>query len=118
METEQKEDSKEAIDGLRSPEPKETFVRDVNPPELSPEPKLYVDVNIGGERVVRIVVYEGDTPNALAVEFCEKHLLGDDMKKKMELLLEKEMKGLLAKLTTNRKKNEVGENAADQITES
>jgi len=111
METEQKEDSKETLDGPRSPEPKETFVRNVNPPELSPEPKLYVDVNIGGERVVRIIVYEGDAPHSLAEEFCEKHLLGVDMKKKMESLLEKEMKGLLAKLTTNRKTNETEENA-------
>ena len=113
METEQKEDSKETADRLKSPEPKETFLRNVNPPEFSPEPKLYVDVNIGGERVVRIIVYEGDTPNALAEEFCEKHFLDDGMKKKMESLLEKEMKGVLAKLTINNKKNEVEENAAD-----
>lgn len=31
---------------------------------------LYVDVNIGPKRTERVIVYEGDTPEELSVEFC------------------------------------------------
>ena len=33
-------------------------------------PILFVDVNMGGGRVQRIVIYEGDTPEALAEKFA------------------------------------------------
>jgi hypothetical protein len=38
------------------------------------DPKLYVDVNIGKSGgMERIVVYEGDTADGLAKEFCTKN---------------------------------------------
>jgi len=38
------------------------------------EPKLYVDVNIGAANgMERIVVYDGDSADELASNFCVKH---------------------------------------------
>ena len=48
------------------------------------DPKLYVDVNIGKNGMERIVVYEGDTAESLADQFCEKHKLNKDMKEKLK----------------------------------
>lgn len=41
--------------------------------EGAPQPLLFVDVNLGPGRAERIVVYEGDTAEALAQEFTDKH---------------------------------------------
>lgn len=38
---------------------------------MPPDPKLFVDVNIGQKGTRRIVVYEGDTAEKLARDFCE-----------------------------------------------
>lgn len=46
----------------------------------------------------RIVVYEGDTAEGLAIKFCEKHELNDDMKEKLRLLLEQQIAGVLPKI--------------------
>ena len=34
------------------------------------DPKLYVDVNIGKNGMERITVYDGDTAEGLAEQFC------------------------------------------------
>lgn len=52
------------------------------------DPKLYVDVNIGKNGMERITVYDGDTAESLAEQFCQKHQLGDDMKDKLKTLLD------------------------------
>ena len=53
------------------------------------DPKLYVDVNIGKQGgMERIVVYEGDTAENLAKEFCEKNGLNGEMQMKLQVLLE------------------------------
>ena len=36
-------------------------------------PLLFVDVNLGPGRAERIVVYDGDTAEALAEEFSQRH---------------------------------------------
>ena len=36
-------------------------------------PLLYVDVNIGGGKTERIIIYEGDKPEELAELFARKH---------------------------------------------
>ena len=53
-----------------------------------PDPKLYVDVNIGKQGMERIIVYEGDTAEGLAREFCEKNGLSEEMEEKLRILLE------------------------------
>lgn len=62
------------------------------------DPKLYVDVNIGKNGMERIVVYEGDTAEGLAIKFCQKHDLNEDMKEKLKLLLEQQIAGVLPKI--------------------
>ena len=62
------------------------------------DPKLYVDVNIGKNGVERIVVYDGDTADSLAEDFCQKHNLKAEMKEKLVLLLEAQIAGVLPKI--------------------
>jgi len=62
------------------------------------DPKLYVDVNIGKNGMERIVVYEGDTAEGLAIKFCEKHNLNEDMKEKLKVLLDQQIAGVLPKI--------------------
>jgi len=62
------------------------------------DPKLYVDVNIGKSGVERIVVYDGDTADSLAQEFCLKHNLKAEMREKLVLLLEAQIAGVLPKI--------------------
>lgn len=59
---------------------------------------MYVDVNIGQKGMERIVVYEGDTAEALADEFCQKHGLSEDMKAKLVGLLEQQIASVLPKI--------------------
>lgn len=53
-----------------------------------PDPKLYVDVNVGKNKMERIVVYEGDTAESLANKFCETHKLDKNMYDKLITLLD------------------------------
>ena len=62
------------------------------------DPKLYVDVNIGKNGIERIVVYEGDTAESLASDFCVKHNLKPEMKEKLVTLLEAQIAGVLPKI--------------------
>jgi len=66
------------------------------------DPKLYVDVNIGKtgteKHMERITVFEGDTAEQLATEFCQKHNLNDDMKEKLKVMLEQQIAGVLPKI--------------------
>lgn len=74
------------------------------------DPKLYVDVNIGKSGVERIVVYEGDTADSLATEFCHKHNLKPEMREKLVVLLEQQIAGVLPKI-------EEGEDVDDSNSE-
>ena len=51
------------------------------------EPMLYVDVNLGSSGTQRIVVYEGDTADALAEKFSVEYSLDESMKEKLVQLL-------------------------------
>lgn len=62
------------------------------------DPKLYVDVNIGKNGMERITVYEGDTAESLADQFCKKHKLNPDMKAKLMVLLDQQIAGVLPKI--------------------
>ena len=52
------------------------------------QPLLFVDINLGGEEQERIVVYEGDTAQNLALIFCQEHNLDEETQVKLEELLE------------------------------
>lgn len=63
------------------------------------DPKLYVDVNIGkAGGMERIIVYEGDSVDVLANEFCKKHGLNSEMRDKLKVLLEQQIAGVLPKI--------------------
>lgn len=62
------------------------------------DPKLYVDVNIGKQGMERIIVYEGDTAEGLAKEFCHKNGLNKEMEEKLKMLLEQQIAGVLPKI--------------------
>ena len=64
----------------------------------SADPKLYVDVNIGKQGMERIVVYEGDTAEGLARDFCQQNGLPPDMQEKLKMLLEQQIAGVLPKI--------------------
>ena len=56
------------------------------------EPKLFVDINISKDiGVKRIIVYEDDTPENLAKEFCYQHNLKTEVLKKLTVLLEQQI---------------------------
>jgi hypothetical protein len=64
----------------------------------SKQPLLYVDVNLGPGKSERIVVYDGDTAEALAEKFASTHGLDLNMKGKLTLLLDSQIDGLLEKI--------------------
>jgi hypothetical protein len=56
-------------------------------PSTSEEPLLFIDVNITPTHTERLEVFEGDTPEQLAKDFCEKHNLPEKMYNKLVNLL-------------------------------
>jgi len=52
-----------------------------------PTPLLFIDINITPTRQERIQVYDGDTPEDLAAEFCQLHNLNSKMQEKMTKML-------------------------------
>ena len=65
------------------------------------QPLLFVDIELGGEEQERIVVYEGDTAQNLALIFCQEHNLDEETQVKLEELLEQQMAGVLPKIDEN-----------------
>ena len=65
---------------------------------LEREPQLYVDVNLGNSGTQRIVVYEGDTAEALAEKFATEYNLEDSMKEKLVIMLQQQIAGVLEKI--------------------
>ena len=58
------------------------------------EPLLFIDVNITPTQTERLEVFQGDTPEQLAKDFCEKHNLPDKMHVKLVKLLGIQMEDL------------------------
>ena len=75
---------------------------------------MYVDVNIGKSGTERIVVYEGDTAQSLAEEFCLKHNLKPEMKEKLILLLEQQIAGVLPKIVEDEDADDSEEEGREQ----
>lgn len=62
---------------------------------------MFVDINLGGDEQERIVVFEGDTAEQLAVDFCKIHNLDEETQEKLCELLEQQMAGVLPKIDEN-----------------
>jgi hypothetical protein len=61
-------------------------------------PILFLDVNLGKDRVERLVIYDGDDPFAVADDFCAKHCLEDKKKKKLAKVIKKQLDSLLTRI--------------------
>jgi hypothetical protein len=61
-------------------------------------PILFLDVNLGKDRVERLVIYDGDDPFAVADEFCAKHCLEEKKKKKLAKVIKKQLDSLLTRI--------------------
>ena len=57
-----------------------------------------MDVNLGPGKSERIVVYDGDTAEALAEKFAQSHGLDSNMRGKLTILLDSQIAGLLEKI--------------------
>ncbi len=66
---------------------------------------LYVDVNLGNSGTQRIVVYEGDTAEALAEHFSKEYKLDDVMKQKLNQMLQTQIAGVLEKIEEEQASN-------------
>ncbi len=62
----------------------------------------------------RIVVYEGDSAEGLAKEFCVKNGLNDDMMEKLVMLLEQQIAGVLPKIVEGGDDEEEEEDEEDE----
>lgn len=53
---------------------------------------------IEGAQPERIIVFEGDTPEELAREFCDRHNLDDETQQRLEQLLQQQIASVLTKI--------------------
>jgi hypothetical protein len=53
--------------------PSEVIHLNEEEPQSIDEPLLFIDVNITPTHTERLEVFEGDTPEQLAKDFCQKH---------------------------------------------
>ena len=68
-------------------------------------PILFVDVNLGEERVERLTVLEGDTSHEVAHNFWIKHNLNEKMEEKLEQMLDEQMNGILTRINEEREQS-------------
>ena len=61
-------------------------------------PILFLDVNLGKDRVERLVIYDGDDPFQVANEFCEKNCLEEKKKRKLAKVIKKQLDSLLTRI--------------------
>ena len=81
-----------------SEESKEASSKEHHSGSDSIAPLLYVDVNLGPEDRRRIVVYEGDVAEELALQFCAENELDEDTQDKLTQLLQAQIEGVLARI--------------------
>lgn len=61
-------------------------------------PILFLDVNLGKDRVERLVIYEGDDPFAVADQFCADNCLEEKKKRKLAKVIKKQLDTLLTRI--------------------
>ncbi|CDW71596.1 UNKNOWN [Stylonychia lemnae] len=62
------------------------------------QPLLFIDINLGEESSERIVVFEGDSAQELAMRFCEIHNLDEETQMKLEEQLAAQIRSVLSKI--------------------
>lgn len=68
---------------------------DKNPDDY---PVLYVDINLGKNRVERLMVYENEDPVEVAQVFATRTGINEKMKVKLEEMLKEQLAGLLSRI--------------------
>lgn len=61
-------------------------------------PILFLDVNLGKDRVERLVIYDGDDPFQVAEDFCNKNGLEEKKKRKLAKVIKKQLDSLLTRI--------------------
>ena len=69
-------------------------------------PILFVDINLGNNKIKRITIYEGmvltlllgDNPDAVAHEFATQNSLSQKMFEKLQRMLKQQMSGILSRI--------------------
>ena len=61
-------------------------------------PILFLDVNLGKDRVERLVIYDGDDPFQVAEEFCKTNGLEPRKQKKLAKVIKKQLDSLLTRI--------------------
>ena len=58
-------------------------------------PVLFLDVNLGKDRMQRLIIYEGDNVQKVIDEFSKLHKLNTKKRTKLEKAIEKQLNGHL-----------------------
>ncbi|CAI2367965.1 unnamed protein product [Moneuplotes crassus] len=61
-------------------------------------PILFLDVNLGGGKVKRLIIYDGDDAMQIASIFCKDHGLSENKERKLKNVIQKQMAGVLTKI--------------------
>ncbi|CAI2374770.1 unnamed protein product [Moneuplotes crassus] len=61
-------------------------------------PILFLDVNLGKDKVERLVIFDGDDPQTVAEEFCQKNGLEEKKRKKLAKVIKKQLDSLLTRI--------------------
>ena len=61
-------------------------------------PILYVDINLGKDRVERLTVFEGENPQEVSENFAERTGINDKMKLKLENMLREQLSSILSRI--------------------
>ena len=59
---------------------------------------LFVDINLGKNRVERLTVFEGDNPKEVSKEFAQRTGINEKMRIKLENMLQEQLTGLLTRI--------------------
>ena len=74
-------------------------------------------MNIAKNCIEKIVVYEGDTAESLAENFCKKHNLDDSMKEKLKIRLEHQINSVLHKIIEDEDADDNDDSSAGVIVQ-
>ncbi|CAI2375618.1 unnamed protein product [Moneuplotes crassus] len=78
---------------------KEQVHLEESPPDFDKGyPILYVDINLGKERVERLTVYEGEDPSVVSAVFAEKTGINEKMRIKLENMLKDQLSSILSRI--------------------
>ena len=61
-------------------------------------PLLFVDVDIGGGKTDRVIVYQDNSAEDLAKEFAQKHSLNSEMEARLVNLLNQQITDILIRM--------------------